>query len=186
LTLRNPASPPIVRTEPGSTGPPPPKESEPGKEQASQKPRWGAPILTPTPYAELPQAERDAKYAEAYRQVTAHKSAAVDSFVTVLRDSRYCQGQACNRYDMREDAEVAIEMARRQAINLLPANGQLRFAQASASFVYYKNGVNAKQPQDAEHLGERQAGQAVGSSQAPPPAMPRRHRPFPLEGENHL
>jgi len=179
-----PALPPIVRTGPGSKGPFP-KEMELRKQQASQEPRPGAQILTLTPYAELLQAERDAKYAEAYRDVKAHKPAAVDSLVTVLRDSRYGAGQARDPYEMREDAEVAIAMARRQAINSLPADGQLRFAQASARFVDYNNGVDAKQPRDAEHRGERKAGQTIGSSRAHPPAMPLRHRPFPLQGEHY-
>jgi hypothetical protein len=107
----------------GFERPAPPKEVEPGKRQASQEPRPDGQILTSTPYAELPQAERDAKYAEAYRDVSEHKPAAVDSFVTVLRDSRYGEGQTRNPYEMREDAEVAIAMARRQAINSLAANG---------------------------------------------------------------
>ena len=157
---------------PGFEGPGVPKEVEPGKQQGSQDPRPGAQIPTPTPYAELPQAERDAKYAEAYRHVTAHKSAAVDSFVTVLRDSRYGEGQAGNPYEKREDAEVAIAMARREAINSLSANDQLRFAQASARLAEYNNGIDARQLQDAERRGERQAGQTAGSSQAQGSGVP--------------
>jgi hypothetical protein len=141
----------------------------------------GPPVLTLTPSAELLQAERDAKYAEAYRDFTTHKPAVVDSFVTVLCDSRYGEGQARDPYEMREDAEVAIAMARRQAINSLSANGQLRLAQASARFVEYNNGVDAKQLRDAEHRGERQAGQAVGILAGSPvrPAAPASPIPSP-------
>jgi len=115
--------------------------------------------------------ERDAKYAEAYRDMTAHKSAAVDNLVTVLRETRYTEGQPGSPYSKREDAEVAIAMARREAIQSLPSQDQLRFAAASATFISYNNKIDGTELLAAERRGVDKE-QAAPAAPAQTPGAP--------------
>ncbi|MGN8119198.1 LPD7 domain-containing protein [Labrys sp. 22185] len=104
----------------------------------------------------------DETYSNAYRAMTAFKSADVDRLVDVLRETRYREGEEGHAYEKREAAVIAIAMANEHAARSLPAEDQARFRQASSAFIETNNGVDGRELHEGLRRGEQQAAERAG------------------------
>ncbi|GLS20112.1 hypothetical protein GCM10007874_31290 [Labrys miyagiensis] len=108
---------------------------------------------TPLQVPDPAQAERRA--GDAYTEVSAYRTEAVKQFMDVVRQARHGEGVAGNQFEKPEAAEVAIAVARQQALNSLAESDRHQFAVVSSRFVEANNGISHERLDAAEERVRR-------------------------------